>query len=190
MDGITNKQVLARHTGLAVPLPVVIDASIHAGEKLTQGIFLARMANGKYRAYAEAEVSTAFAADSVNFAVDPTGPLAKFFRVGDQIESTSGTALGTIASYNPSTGNGTLVANSAAALAIGQRIRIAEASASLGLGKGRLLVEKIEMGAKDEPASGYIEGYMVKSAFTTDAAIAKVGAVYDLQGSSEFKMKL
>lgn len=190
MEGITNRQVVARAAHLAVVLSLVIDSSIHAGEKLIQGQFLAKQANGKYRAYAEAEVTTAFGAASTEFAVDPAGPMAKHFRVGDVIESTTGTALGTIATYNPATGVGTLAANSANALAIGQNIRIAESVASLGTGKGRLLAEKVEMGLTDEVASGYAEGFMVKTSYTTDAAVTKVGTAYDSPQGAEFKMKL
>jgi hypothetical protein len=187
MNGITNKQVVARASHLAVSLALIVSGSIHANEDLTAGSFLAQMSNGKYRAYAEADVTTAFSTANANFAVDPAGPLAKHFRIGDAIESVAGVALGTILTYNAATGVGTLAANSAAVLAIGQKIRVTEASASLGSGKGRLLDSRVQLDSVDLPASGYVEGYMVKSSLTTDAAILKVGVAYQ---SDEFKMKL
>lgn len=187
MNGITNKQVVARASHLAVSLALIVSASIHANEDLSAGQFMAQMSNGKYRAYAEGVVSTAFNTANANFAVDPAGPLAKHFRVGDAIESVGGVALGTILTYNPTTGVGTLSGNSAANLAIGQNIRITEASASLGSGKGRLLDSRVQTDVLDQVASGYVEGYMAKTSLTTDAAILKVGVAYQ---SDEFKMKL
>lgn len=188
MRGLSNKQVLARHTGLAVALSVVISVAIHKiGEVLSPGTILGKMGNGKYRAYAEGLVTTAFGTGSAAFAFDPDEPHAKFFRVGDALESVAGVALGTILTYDPDTGAGTLTGNSAAILAIGARARITEASVSLGSGKGRILQEEVEMGENDEIASGFVEGFIAKTEMHTDAAIAKFGVAYE---SNEFKMKL
>lgn len=187
MNGITNKQVVARASHLAVSLAIKIDSAAHPNEKIPAGSFMAKKANGKYRAYAEGDVTAAFAADSANFTLDPAGPLVKHFRVGDALETVAGVALGTIATFNPATGVGTLTGNSAAVAAIGVKVRVTEASASLGSGKGRLLDSAVEVDSIDQVASGYAEGYMAKTPLTTDAAIAKVGVAHE---SDEFRMKL
>lgn len=187
MNGIQNKQVIARASHLAVILPFIISSTIHPNEKLQAGTFMAKMANNKYRAYAEGQVDVAFGTASAAFTLDPAGPLVKHFRVGDAIESSAGVLLGTILTFNSVTGAGTLTVNSAAVLAIDGRARISEASASLGYGKGRLLDSVYDVAAGDVAASGYVEGYMATTTLTTAAAIAKVGVSHE---SDEFKMKL
>jgi hypothetical protein len=190
MNGITNNQVVSRASHLAIPLSLIVSSLIHANDDLPAGSFMAKMANGKYRAYAEGDVTTAFNTANANFAIDPAGPLARHFRTGDALESVAGVALGTILTYDKVTGVGTLSANSAANLAAGQKVRITEASASLGSGKGRLLSSRVQLDDADYVASGYSEGYMAKTSLTTDAAIAKVGVEVVTAEGSEIRMKL
>ncbi len=187
---IDNTPLVSRFDHLALVKSVVISKTAHKeDELLSRGTLLGELvADGKSRAYAEGDVTTAFSAANANFAVNPAGPLAKHFRVGDVIEAVAGTALGTIATFNPETGVGTLGANSANALAIGQKVRIATSVLSIAYGKGTILQNEVRLQGNDAPVSAYFAGIFLKDFVNiTAAAKASLGAV-DIS-STEIQLK-
>jgi hypothetical protein len=181
LNTITNPALVSRHDHLAVCESITIDSTVHAdGERLVRGTLLGKLGSGKYRAYAEAVVTGAFATNSTAFTLDPASKAAKHFRVGDVIESTGGSALGTIATYNPATGVGTLTGNASNALAANgtNAVRIPLATLALGSSAGKLLKDEVDMEGIDEIAVAYFEGYFVKSLTTlTAAALTAMGAI-------------
>lgn len=192
LGSMANKSLVSRDLRLAVVRGLVIDNSVHPKDELIyRGTLMGKLVSGgKYRAYAEGTVqTTAFATNSVNFQVDPSGSTAKHFRVGDVIESTGGSALGTIATFNPNTGVGTLTANSTNALSVGNTIRIATSVLSISGADGKLLQDDIKMEANDMPVPGYVEGYFVYASTTvTSAAITAMGA-HALLSGTELRLK-
>ncbi|MGZ3686693.1 MAG: hypothetical protein ACXWPM_01850 [Bdellovibrionota bacterium] len=180
LGDITNSDIIARRSDLAVKIEAVIDSAIHPeGDLLKRGEVLAKaQVGGKYRLYAEGLVTTAFAANSVNFAVDVTERAAANFKVGDSVEKVSdSTLLGVIATYDPATGIGTLTGNSAAALAVGQRCRLVKASYALNNKQGLVLEDETIMEGDDKPVAGIREGFLVKSRTAlTASAISELGA--------------
>jgi hypothetical protein len=178
---ITQKALVSRHDQLAVETSFLIDNAVHAsGETLAKGTLMGKLASGKYRAYAEAFVSVAFANNAKTFTLDPTNPACKHFRVGDVIQGTDGTALGTIATFNPATGVGTLVANSTTSFAADgvNAVRIPLATVALASSAGKLLKDEVTMEDTDLVATGFFEGFFVKSLTTlTAAAMTALGAI-------------
>jgi hypothetical protein len=190
LGDISNSTTISRREDLAVVVEAVIDGTIHPdGDLVRRGAVLAQVvATGKYRAYAEGLVTTAFATSSTAFAVDPTEPAAQYFKAGDVIESTAGAALGTIATYNPTTGAGTLAANSAAVLATSGRCRLAAAAYALGSNKARVLQEEVLMSGNDEAVGAYSEGFFAQSRTTiTAAALAAMSAYSPTTGEVRLK---
>jgi hypothetical protein len=181
-----NPALISRHEQLAIANAIKIDNAIHAlNETLRRGTLLGKGANGKYRAYAEAPVTVAFSAASPNFTLDPADINTKNFRVGDVIESVAGLALGTILTFNSVTGVGTLTANSANALAIGQRVRATAAVIAINVSNGKLLQDEVVMGSADEVAVGYFEGFFVTSQTSLTAAAKTAMGAIDVAGEAD-----
>lgn len=192
LGNITQPVILSRRAELAVADSAVIDGSIHEDELLLAGQVLGKTAGGKYRAYAEAVVATggAFSASAAGFTVENAEgeDAMKYIRVGDVIESVAGDALGTVATFDPVTGVGTLTGNSANALAAGQRVRVAAAGLSIAAGDVRILTSETSVdGDADVPAAGYFEGFFSKTIRgATAAALTAMGAK-DIS-SDEFRL--
>lgn len=181
LNTITNTSLVSRHDHLAVCESFTIDSAIHAdGEKIVRGTVFGKQGSGKYRAYAEALVKSAFANNSTAFQLDMTSPAAKHFRVGDVIQGTDGTALGTIATFDPTTGNGTLTANATNNFAANgtNAVRIPLATVALASKAVRILKDEVQMIGTDEIGVGYFEGFFVESTTTlTAAAETAIGAI-------------
>jgi hypothetical protein len=180
LGDISNSSIVSRREDLAVVVEAIIDSAIHpSGDLIRRGALLAQRGNGKYRAYAEGVVVGAFSAAATTFSVDLTqGQSAQYFKAGDVIESVAGVALGTIATFDPSTGSGTLTANSANALAAGQRCRINAATGSLASKKARVLQEEMLMDGTDAAVAAYSEGFFtVSRTGITAAAETAMGVV-------------
>lgn len=181
LGDITNANPVSRYESQAVPVGGVIDNAIHlAAELLKRGTLMAKIvSSGKFRAYFEATVKAGgdFANNAVGFTLDAAlSPLIGNLRVGDVIESVGGTALGTIATFNATTGVGTLTGNSANNLAAAQKVRITEATVQLGSKSGRILKDEVLMGSSDEPFVGWIEGFFIQARTTiTAAALTALG---------------
>ncbi len=173
LSDITQPNVVSRYLNLAVTVLALLDVTVHPeDEKLLEGTLLGKIvANGKFRAYPEAEVAVAgdFSAASADFTIEDQDALLKMkhFRIGDTIESTLGVALGEILTFNPVTGVGTLTGNSANALAAGLFVRVVAAELSLANGDGRILKGETLMPtpSADSPQAAYVEG------FFTDARV-------------------
>lgn len=188
MLGLKTKSVVSRNVHLAVALSLVVSKDIHKNtEVIPAGTVMGKMADGKYRAYAEAEVSAAFSNAANTFSVDATLGLAKHFRVGDTVTALDGTELGEIASYDPETGVGTLAGNSANNLAIGQRIKIDADDLSIEKGDARILANFFESDVPRMDAAGYVEGYIGIDELITDHAVSILGTKID---DTEFRMSL
>lgn len=181
LGDIQSPNLLSRRDDLAVSVGVVIDGAVHEDEMLKRGYLLAKIiASGKYRAYAEADVAVGgdFSTGADTFTLEAGQEGAKHFRVGDVLESVAGAALGTIATYNPATGAGTLTGNSSNNLADGNGVRITEASVSLGSKNGRVLKnEMVIEGTEDKPEASYSEGFFTEARIPnlTDAAKTSLG---------------
>lgn len=187
-QGLRTKSVISRHAHLAVALGLEVSSAVHLeSEVLNAGTVMGKTATGKYRAYAQAEVSVAFDAANPNFTLDPQGELFKHLREGDTITKLDGTALGVIATLNKETGVGTLEANSAAAHAIGEEVKIDEDECSIEDGNGRVLANFLEADLPRLNAVGYVEGYVTKDALITDHAVSKFGVKLS---EDEFRMRL
>jgi hypothetical protein len=183
---VKNPALVSRFVELALVSSMLIDRTVHGGEILPRGTVMARIVSSKkYRAYAEGTIKAggAFSASAPGFTLDvDVSPIAKHLRVGDVIESVSGTALGTIASYNPATGVGTLSGNSAAALAAGQKVRVAKSVLALAKGAGRILQDEVQVSSQnDSSGAAYFCGFFLKSNTTlTDDALSELGG-YELE---------
>lgn len=184
LGDITQPNVESRFLPLAVAVEALIDASVHPDEKILRGTLLMKIvSSGKYRAYAEADVATggdfSTGADTFTLEDQDSKEKMKHFRVGDVIEGTDGTALGTIATFNATTGVGTLTANSSNNYAAGNGVRVATSVATLASQAGRILKSEttVETG-QDEPVAAYIEGFFNKNRVigATAAAITALGA--------------
>lgn len=185
LGNITMKAILSRFEQLAVFVEGIIDNVVHPeGELMGRGLLLGKITAGtvgtvgNLRAYAEGKVKTggAFSTGAATFTLDPadsaTKAMIKHFRIGDVIESTGGTALGTILTYNPVTGVGTLTGNSSNNLAAGQGVRVAAANLKISGKAGMILKDEVLMEATNEPVVGYIEGFFKQSSTTVTAAAA------------------
>jgi len=169
LGDITQPNVVSRFQNLTVAVAALISVAVHLdGEKLLEGTLLAKIvADGKFRAYAEADVSVAFSTGNADFTLEDQadGHLKmKHFRVGDVIEGTDGTALGTILTFNGVTGVGTLTANSAANHST--PVRVDNADLKLSGGDGRILKAETLMGINgvlDEPQAAYVEGFFTET---------------------------
>lgn len=172
---ITNKALLSRFEHLACEAGVLLDKTFQAGIKLLRGDLLGKIvASGKYRAYVEIDVKAGgdFSVASVNFTVDKATKIGRGeLAVGDVITSVAGLALGTIATYNATTGVGTLTANSSNALAAGQKVKVSEAVLSIANKAGKIVKDEIDVDASyDVPAVGYFEGFFLQANTTVTAA--------------------
>lgn len=204
LGDIKTVDIISRYRPLAVALNCLLDSSVlpnalslgaPAGSPqiINRGEVLAAYVPndasvhvGKYRPYAEGTVTTAFATNSVNFAIAPynvnspgTRP-AQWFVPGDVVTDSLGNALGTIATFNATTGVGTLTANSSNVLAIGGIMILAAANWSLGSKLGIILEDEelVEQGS-DQPTSAYREGFFnVSLTSLTPAAVAALSASY------------
>jgi hypothetical protein len=182
LNKISNPALVSRHDHLAIAEAVVVDGDVHVdGERVARGTLLGKIvATGKYRAYAEAVVSVAFANNSKDFTLDSASKAAKHLRVGDVIQGIDGTALGTIATYDPATGVGTLGANSTSNYAANgtNAVRIPLATLALAGSAGKLLQQELDMDGNDAVGVGYFEGFFVKSNTTlTATAMTAMGAI-------------
>jgi len=175
-NGLSGQSLISRFSGLAIQVAVLIKTA-YIKYELQVGQLLGRIADGSYRAYAEAEVGVAFSAAAATFTLDATGPLAKHFQVGDTVTDLNDATLGVIESYDPETGVGTLTGNSASAHAIGERVKIKESECSVGGYKARFLSNVVEVCEEDGDAveSGLAEGFIVKSELHTDHIVSVVG---------------
>lgn len=194
LGNISQPSVLSRYVNLAVALELVIDGAVHLNEKLFAGVLLGKIvSSGKYRAYAEGTVKSggAFSASADTFTLEQAAgvDLMKNFRVGDVITSSSGTALGTIATFDPVTGVGTLTGNSANALTAGNKVIISSAVLSIAKADVRVLKSEtlLEDGV-DAVGAGWNEGFfntaMVLGA--TSAALTAMSA--KTVSSTEFRI--
>jgi hypothetical protein len=197
LGDIKTVDIISRFSNLAVTLNCLLDSSvmpvastvdtiINRGEVLAKYVPSDSSAHvGKYRPYAESNVTAAFATNSINFTLDASIRSAAWFIPGDVIEGVDGTALGTIATYNPATGVGTLAANASNAYGSGgQAVRLAAANWTLGSKLGLILVDEciVEAGV-DQPVAGYREGFFVQSLTSlTAAAITALGAAVETPG--------
>lgn len=193
LASIKNPALLSRHEQLAAETAVMIDSAAHAaGVVLPRGTLVGKLASGKHRAYAEALTSgSGFGTGSASFQLDPASALIGFLKAGDVIESVAGAALGTILTIVPSTGAGTLVANSASALAAGQSVRIALSVLPLSGLRGKVLKDECQMPADgtDQIVAAYFEAFVVKASTTiTDAAIAAAGSWAEFE-AGEVRLK-
>ena len=188
MKGLKSKSVVSRLNHLAVALGLVVSDVVHPEtEVLPAGTVMGKMANGKHRAYAEAEVSVAFSNAAVGFTLDVNSPLFKHLREGDTITAVDGTPLGVISTLNMATGVGTLGANSANDLAIGEKVKIASGECSIAPGDARVLANFLEADFPRLDAVGYVEGYITIDELITDHAISQFGVELS---ADEFRMKL
>jgi len=188
LGDIKTTDIVARRADLAVAQEVVLDSSvIPSGTVINRGEVLAKYVPsdasahvGKHRPYAEGPVTGAFSTAAKTFTLDVTVRAALQFQPGDVIEGTDGTALGTIATYDPATGAGTLVANSANNLAADgtKSARLAKANWALDLKRGMILQDECIVEGIDLPQSAFREGFFVKSRTSlTASAISELGAV-------------
>jgi hypothetical protein len=190
---ITKPAILSRYINLAVALEMLIDAAVHNAEILLEGTLMGKTAGGKYRAYAQGTVAVGgeFSTGAATFTLEDAAGRGekKHFRVGDTIESVAGDALGEIASYDPETGVGTLVANSASVLAAGNGVRVIAAELDISDDAVRVLKDERSIeDSQDEPAAGYNEGYFNTAAVkgATPEALVAMGAKQ--VSASEFRL--
>jgi len=114
----------------------------------------------------------------------------KHFRVGDVIESVAGLALGTIATYDPVTGIGTLTGNSANNLAAGVGVRVDNADLALASQAGRILKSEVIVTAgQDEPVAAYTEGFFIEARVlgATTASKLELGALEPTPGEMRLR---
>lgn len=185
---VTQPNVLSRYINLAVAIEALLDSGIHQDKKLLEGTLLGKMGSGNYRAYFEAETSVAFSTGNANFTLSEISgqALMKHLRVGDVIEGTDGTALGTVATFDASTGVGTLTANSANNHST--NVRVQPADLSIAAANRLVLKDENAVGSDDLPVAAYYEGFfntaMVLGA--TPAALTAMSA--KVVSSSEFRL--
>ena len=184
LGDITQPNVESRFLNLAVAVEALIDAGVHPDEKILRGTLLTKIvSSGKFRAYAEGDVASGgnFSNAADTFTLEDQDALLKMkhFRVGDVIEGVDGTALGEIATFNPTTGVGTLTGNSANNYVSPNAVRIAESVATLANQDGRILKSEVVVTAgQDEPVAAYTEGFFTKPRVigATVASILALGA--------------
>jgi len=172
---IKNPALISRFENLAAETSGVVDGNFSGGLTLARGTLMGKIVStGKFRPYTEGVVKTggAFATGSTAFTLDQSvavGPVP--FQVGDVIEDSAGNALGTIAAFNPTTGVGALVANSASNLAAGGVVRVALSVLALANGAGRILKDELSVVAGvDALGVGYFEGFFLQANTTVTAA--------------------
>jgi hypothetical protein len=192
LGNITNPALVSRFDRLAVKVDTIIDSAVHgAGERLIRGTLLALglagggaapVNAGKSVAYAEgATGATAFSNASINFSIsiaDPTDKTAYFFRPGMRITKLDGTLVGTVATFDPTTGLGTLTGDAAVNVATGLRVQLSAVDYGVDYINGGLLEDDVAMdGTHDEPVSMFIEGFFNKAGTSLTAqAITAMGA--------------
>ena len=191
LGNITSPNVESRFLNLAAPVECLIDGAVHLDEIVKRGQIMG-LAAGKYRAYAEAIVKTGgdFSTAAATFTLENAAGFdqMKNLRVGDVITSSGGTALGTILTFDPATGIGTLSANSANNLAAGQAVIID--AADLDISKANVRILKSEHAVEDgvdRPAEGYVEGWFNTAVVqATSAALVAMSA--KIISASEFRL--
>lgn len=192
LNTITNPALVSRQDQLGVETSFTVDGSVlAAGIRILRGTLMGLLANTKYRPYFESVVTVAFSTASAAFTLDPTSPRAAYLVVGDVLEGTDTTALGTVLTYNPLTGAGTLAANSSNNFAADgtKSVRIPLATLALVYPDGKLLKDELDMDGTDQVGVGFYEGFFVKSLTTlTAAAITAMGAAYTV-GTDEVRLK-
>ena len=191
LGNIQTTDIISRYRELAVPMDVLLDSTQFAvyAARISRGELLmkyvpndASVHVGKYRPYCEGTVTTAFGAGSINFAFNPATRASQNFLVGDVITDSLGNALGTILTYNPATGVGTLTGNSTNVLAIGGIAIVSAANWALGGKQGMVLEDDqlIEASGSDEPVAAYREGFFVQALTSiTATAITALGAAVE-----------
>lgn len=171
---VRNPALVSRFDQHALESSALLDKTYQAGVRLKKGALLGKLGSGKYRAYVEIDVKTGgdFSNAAVGFTLDVATKVGQGdFEVGDVITSVSGTALGTILTYNKTTGVGTLAANSANNLAAGQKVKVSEAVLALGSKAGRILKDEVLVEAdQDTPCAAYFEGFFLQANTTVTAA--------------------
>lgn len=195
LGDIKTTDIISRNPDLAVALNILLDSTvmpaypqvINRGEVLAKYVPSDASAHvGKYRPYAESNCTSAFSTGSAAFSLDPTIRASQWFLPGDVIEGVDGTALGTIATYDPLTGEGTLTGNSSNAYGSGgQAVRLAVAKWTLGNKLGMILQDEtlVEASGDDVPVAGWREGFFVQSRTSlTAAAITALGAYVETPG--------
>jgi len=179
---IVNPALVSRNEHLLAETSILVDKNFHGGQTLKRGALMGKIvSSGKYRAYVEIAVKTggAFSTAAATFTVDKSTLIGQSdLAVGDVIEDTAGNALGTIATYNPATGVGTLSGNSGSNLAAGGLVRVALSQLSLAKAAGKLLQDETYIDpAQDTVATGWFEGFFIQANSTiTAAASTAMGA--------------
>jgi len=195
LGNITQPALESRFLNLLVALEAVIDKDVHGDEVLLRGTLMGKIvASGKYRAYMQAAVASGgdFSTGADTFTLEDLTDrdLMKHVRVGDVITDSGGLALGTVASFIPATGVGTLTGNSANNLVSGGNDVIISV-AVLSIAKVDVRILKSETSIEpdlDKAEPGYNEGHFNRSAVlgATDEAVTAMGAK-DL-GSDEIRL--
>ncbi|MCH8985927.1 MAG: hypothetical protein IIB04_04850, partial [Acidobacteria bacterium] len=93
LGDVTQPNVERRRLDLAVSVEALLDASVHPDEKMLRGTLLMRnVSDGKFRAYAEADVAGGgnFSTGATSFTIEDQDAIEKMkhFRPGDVIEGT------------------------------------------------------------------------------------------------------
>lgn len=180
LGDIKTTDIIARRADLAVAQECLLDnAFVPANTVINRGELLMKsQANGLFRPYAESNTSVSFSNAAKTFTLDASIRASVNFQVGDVIEGVDATVLGTIASYNPLTGVGALVANSTSNYAAPNAVRVAKANFAVNNKQGLILQDEVIMGADDLPVSAFREGFFVKSRTSlTASAISELAAV-------------
>lgn len=174
----TSFSPISRQRELAVAVDVRIDSAVHSEtETLRAGTLLGLKSGGKHRAYAQAGTDSDFSNASPNFDLKGGDKAAKHFRVGDVIEGTDGTALGTIATYNTTTGVGTLTGNAANNLS--GEVRVLDADLKISGKDGAVLQfnQRVREAGLDLAVAAWKEGFFKQSSTSITAeAITTMGA--------------
>jgi len=195
LGDITQPNVESRFLSLATAVEALIDSAIHPDEKLLRGTLLARIvSSGKFRAYAEADVASGgdFSTGAATFTLEDQDAIEKMkhLRVGDVIEGVDGTALGTILTFNSTTGVGTLTGNSANNYTSGNAVRVDNADLALASQAGRILKsETLVTASQDQPEAAYTEGFFVEARVlgATTASKAELGALEPTPGEMRLR---
>lgn len=173
---VRNPVVVSRFDELALAKKIALDKTYQAGLKLYRGDLLGKLASGKYRAYVEIDVKASgdFGTGSANFTLDVATKIGRGeLAVGDVITSVAGLALGTILTYNTTTGVGTLAANSANVLAAGGKVKVSNSVLQIDGKQGVILMDETDVAAAyDTSCSGWFEGFFLQANTTVTAAAA------------------
>ncbi len=185
---VTQPNVLSRYLNLAVSVEALLDSGIHVDKKLLEGTLIGKMGNGNYRAYVETETSVDFNAANADFTLSEIAAqaLLKHLRIGDVVEGIDGTALGTVLTYDPATGVGTLTANSSSTYA--GNIRVDNADLDISQGVGLVLKDENAVGSDDLPVAAYCEGFFNTGSVLGATAQALIDLSAKVVSASEFRL--